>query len=145
MIRQYRAIFSSIPDLDVVAPSPDQAIDKLRHKLRALSRYYRMTGRTLPESDNPVRPPRICGLFRDGFSVYVHLYNRTLNLVILLCVVTVVRVYVFQRLNQFVIRSSGKQIFHQLQHSSDVFRSVYNLHFRKVGLPHLVFHVNQCW
>ncbi|HPQ50766.1 MAG: hypothetical protein KDJ26_02675 [Alphaproteobacteria bacterium] len=77
---QYRAIFSSIPDLDVVAPSPDQAIDKLRHKLRALSRYYRMTGRTLPESDNPVRPPKNLRTVQGWISVYVHLTTEPLIL-----------------------------------------------------------------
>ncbi|MDD3020236.1 MAG: hypothetical protein PHX61_04550 [Alphaproteobacteria bacterium] len=76
---QYRAILSSIPDLNVVAQSPDQAIDKLRHKLRALGRYYRMTGRILPESDNPVRPPKNLRSVHGWISVYVQFTEKCGN------------------------------------------------------------------
>lgn len=68
---KYRAVFSSIPDLDVVAQTPDQAIDRLRQKLQALGRYYRMKGQNLPESDNPVRPPRNLRSVQGWISVYV--------------------------------------------------------------------------
>lgn len=69
----YSARLSSLPDVKVVAPSPDAAIEKLRAKLRALNRYYRMLGKDLPERDNPVRPPRNCLAGRGWISVYVQI------------------------------------------------------------------------
>ncbi|HNQ91553.1 MAG TPA: hypothetical protein PKI93_01325 [Alphaproteobacteria bacterium] len=78
-VEQYRAVFSSIPDLDVVAQTPDQAIDRLRHKLQALGRYYRMKGRDLPESDNPVRPPRNLRSVQGWISVYVQFSENCQN------------------------------------------------------------------
>lgn len=67
----YKAILSSIPDLNVVADTPDQAIERLRRKLRALNRYYKMKGQDLPEMDNPVRPPRNLRSVQGWISVYV--------------------------------------------------------------------------
>ncbi|MDY0029729.1 MAG: hypothetical protein RBR86_07285 [Pseudobdellovibrionaceae bacterium] len=76
---QYRAVFSSIPELDVVAQSPDVAIDMLRQKLRALSRYYRMTGRSFPERDNPVHPPKNLRSVQGWISVYVQFSEKCGN------------------------------------------------------------------
>ena len=76
---QYRAVISSFPELDVVAQSPDQAIDKLRHKLRALSRYYRMTAKSFPERDNPVRPPKNLRSVQGWISVYVQFSEQCGN------------------------------------------------------------------
>jgi len=78
-IEQYRAVFSSIPDLDVVAKTPDQAIDRLRQKLQALGRYYRMKGQHLPESDNPVRPPKNLRSVQGWISVYVQFTETCTN------------------------------------------------------------------
>ncbi len=78
-IELYRAVFSSIPDLDVVARTPDQAIDRLRQKLQALGRYYRMKGEHLPESDNPVRPPKNLRSVQGWISVYVQFSETCTN------------------------------------------------------------------
>jgi hypothetical protein len=67
----YSASMESFPDVHVTAPSPDQAIEKLRAKLKALRRYYRMTGKLLPELDNPVRPPSRLRSVHGWISVYV--------------------------------------------------------------------------
>ena len=70
---------SAVPDIKAVAETPDKAIDRLRNKLRALGRYYRMIGADLPETDNPVRPPRH-NMSKQGFiSVYIQ-YSEQDNL-----------------------------------------------------------------
>lgn len=69
----YRAIISSIPEAKVTGESPDEAINKLRAKLKALNRYYRMTGKSWPERDNPVSPPRNLSSVRGWISVYVQI------------------------------------------------------------------------
>lgn len=71
---EYTASLPTIPDIKVIAKSPDQAIDRLRRKLKALKRYYQMTGKELPEKDSPITPPRQKSGCRNGgwISVYVH-------------------------------------------------------------------------
>jgi hypothetical protein len=71
----YSASIESFPDFHVTAPSPDQAIEKLRAKLKALRRYYRMTGKTLPDLDNPVRPPQRLRSVQGWISVYIQMHE----------------------------------------------------------------------
>lgn len=75
----YAATMASIPQVKAVAETPEQAIDRLRHKLRALGRYYRMLGKKLPETDNPVRPPRHPGADRGWISVYIKYTDECSN------------------------------------------------------------------
>jgi len=72
---RYSAIISSIPEISVEADSPGVAIERLQMKLRALSRYYRMSGKMMPELDNPVQPPRNRGSARGWISVYVRVVD----------------------------------------------------------------------
>lgn len=67
----YAARLATIPDVQVIASSPDQAIDRLRHKLRALGRYYRIKGQKLPDKDNPVQPPHQAETGRGLIAIYV--------------------------------------------------------------------------
>lgn len=76
---QYKAIISSIPDLNVVAQSPDQAIDRLRKKLLDLKRNSQMDGRVLPEGDNPVRPPKNLRSVQGWISVYLQFTEQCSN------------------------------------------------------------------
>lgn len=80
-VEEYKASLPAIPDINVVAKSPDQAIDRLRRKLKALKRYYQMTGKELPEKDNPITPPRQKGGCRNGgrISVYVQVGDTNAN------------------------------------------------------------------
>ncbi|MEK7801416.1 MAG: hypothetical protein AAB276_03080 [Pseudomonadota bacterium] len=71
----YNARLATLPDVNVMASSPDQAINRLRQKLRALSRYYRIKGQDLPAMDNPVQPPRTVDAMRGWISVYVQVEN----------------------------------------------------------------------
>ncbi len=76
---KYRAVLSALPDLNVTAQTPDLAIDRLRHKLKALQRYYRIKGKILPEGDNPVNPPRNLRSVQGWISVYVQFAENCSN------------------------------------------------------------------
>ncbi len=80
-VEEYKASLPTIPDINVIAKSPDQAIDKLRRKLKALKRYYQMTGKELPETDSPISPPRQKRGCRNGgwISVYVQISDTQIN------------------------------------------------------------------
>ena len=67
----YRAEVASIPEAKVFSDTPDHAIQELRDKLKALRSEYSSRGKTLPDHDNPVRPPRNMGAVRGWISVYV--------------------------------------------------------------------------
>jgi hypothetical protein len=69
----YNASVHSFPEIKVTADSPERAIAKLRFKLRAIRRYYQMIGRSLPEMDNPVRPPSRLRSVRGWISVYIQM------------------------------------------------------------------------
>lgn len=71
----YRAVVSSIPGLDVVAQTPDQAIDKLRQKLVALKKASSGSD-PLPETDNPVRPPKNLRSVPGWISVYLQFSDQ---------------------------------------------------------------------
>lgn len=75
----YKAILSVLPELQAVAHSPDQAIERLQRKLRALGRYYRMKGRALPDSENPVTPPNKFRSIQGWMSVYLQYCDRAAN------------------------------------------------------------------
>ncbi len=67
----YSATTESFPEIAEMAPSPDQAIEKLRHRLRKIRSDYKETGKLLPELDNPVRPPHRLRSVSGWISVYV--------------------------------------------------------------------------
>lgn len=69
--RMYRAAIASIPEANVLAKSPDSAIQQLRDKLAAVRHEYCTRGKTLPEHDNPVSPPRNPKSTKGWISVYV--------------------------------------------------------------------------
>lgn len=72
----YNASIRSFPEIKVTAHSPEQAIARLRFKLRALRRYYRMIGRPLPEMDNPVQPPSRLRSVRGWISIYIQMLEN---------------------------------------------------------------------
>jgi hypothetical protein len=72
----YSATSESFPDLQEMAPSPDQAIEKLRSRLKAIRADYSNSGRLLPELDNPVRPPNRLRSISGWISVYVELNDQ---------------------------------------------------------------------
>ena len=67
----YSATAESFPDLVVTASTPDKAIEKLRNRLRKVRDDYQLTGKVLPELDNPVRPPQRLRQIQGWISVYV--------------------------------------------------------------------------
>ncbi len=72
----YSATSESFPEVTEMAPSPDQAIEKLRHRLKTIRNDYQKTGKLLPELDNPVRPPnRLRGVI-GWISVYVEISEK---------------------------------------------------------------------
>lgn len=77
--QSYKAILSALPQLQAIANSPDQAIEMLRKKLRALGRYYRMKGQQLPASDSPMLPPRNFRSIQGWMSVYLQYSDRCLK------------------------------------------------------------------
>lgn len=68
----YRASVSSFPDISETAKSPDQAIEKLRDRLKNIRQQYHTTGQLLPEMDNPVRPPTRLRAIQGWISVYIN-------------------------------------------------------------------------
>jgi len=71
----YSASSSSFPELTETAPSPDQAIEKLRDRLRTIRQQYQVTGKILPEMDNPVNPPKRLRSVQGWISVYIELQD----------------------------------------------------------------------
>lgn len=69
----YSASVSSFPELTETAPSPDQAIEKLRSRLKKIRQQYKSSGDDLPEMDNPVRPPTRLRAVQGWISVYINL------------------------------------------------------------------------
>ncbi len=69
--RMYRAVIASIPEANVLAPSPDSAIQQLRDKLASVRHEYCRTGKNLPAHDNPVKPPRNLKSTQGWISIYV--------------------------------------------------------------------------
>lgn len=67
----YKASSQSFPDVDATAPSPDKAIEKLRDRLKQIRQQYAVSGKILPEMDNPVRPPTRLRRIQGWISVYV--------------------------------------------------------------------------
>lgn len=72
----YSASVSSFPDLTETAPSPDQAIEKLRARLKRIRQAYAAAGDVLPEMDNPVRPPTRLRSIQGWISVYIKMGER---------------------------------------------------------------------
>ncbi len=68
----YSASVSSFPEVTETAPSPDQAIEKLRDRLRNIRQQYAASGNALPEMDNPVRPPTRLRAIQGWISVYIN-------------------------------------------------------------------------
>ena len=75
----YSASVSSIPELTETAPSPDQAIEKLRARLRAIRRQNGVSGQIMPELDNPVRPPKRLRSISGWISVYINVGDQTMG------------------------------------------------------------------
>ncbi len=73
----YSATSESFPDVAELAPSPDQAIEKLRAKLKTIRQDYQIKGRVLPELDNPVRPPSRLRNVSGWISVYIEIADKT--------------------------------------------------------------------
>ena len=67
----YRAAIASIPEANVLAKTPDSAIQQLRDKLAAVRHEYCQRGKTLPEHDNPINPPRNPRSTKGWISIYV--------------------------------------------------------------------------
>ncbi len=69
----YSASIGSFPEISAYAPSPDQAIQKLRDKLKTVKAHYETHGKTLPSVDNPVRPPHRLRFVQGWMSVFVEI------------------------------------------------------------------------
>lgn len=67
----YSATIGSFPEVSAYAPSPDEAIRALRDKLQQTKQQYESSGRTLPDTDNPVRPPNRLRFVQGWMSVYI--------------------------------------------------------------------------
>lgn len=67
----YRAQIAAIPEAQVLAQTPDSAIQQLRDKLAAVRHDYCTKGKNLPEHDNPISPPRNNKSVKGWISVYV--------------------------------------------------------------------------
>jgi hypothetical protein len=77
IVEGYRATAESFPELLVMAPSPDKAIEKLREHLKSVRNDYQKTGKILPDLDNPVRPPQKLRQIQGWISVYVDITSTT--------------------------------------------------------------------
>ena len=75
--RLYSATAESFPDIMEMAPSPDQAIEKLRSRLKTIRTDYASHGKLLPELDNPVRPPHRLRNVSGWISVYIEFKDKT--------------------------------------------------------------------
>ena len=73
----YSATAESFPDIMEMAPSPDQAIEKLRSRLKTIRADYAVHGKLLPELDNPVRPPHRLRNVSGWISVYIEFQDKT--------------------------------------------------------------------
>jgi predicted RNase H-like HicB family nuclease len=76
----YHATIPSFPEAKASASSPDKAIQALRDKLATLRHEYCTQGRSLPEHDNPVSPPRNFKSTQGWISVYVKMSECCKNL-----------------------------------------------------------------
>ena len=74
---QYRATVAALPEVKACASTPDQAIQKLRDKLKTLKSDYSEKGRHLPEHDNPISPPRNRRSVKGWISVYVQMNENS--------------------------------------------------------------------
>lgn len=75
----YRAVIASIPEASVEAKTPDTAIQALRDKLANLRHDYSKRGQSLPEHDNPIRPPRNMKAVKGWISLYVQMSDNCEN------------------------------------------------------------------
>lgn len=73
----YAASTEQFPELSVTASSPDLAIEKLRAHLKAVREDYKKTGKRLPDTDNPVKPPRRLRRIQGWISVYVDMSDSS--------------------------------------------------------------------
>lgn len=69
----YSASIGSFPEISAYAASPDQAIQKLRDKLKKIRTHYEIHGKKLPSVDNPVRPPHRLRFVQGWMSVFVEI------------------------------------------------------------------------
>ena len=77
--RMYRAAIASIPEANVLANTPDSAIQELRDKLASVRHEYCERGKMLPEHDNPVKPPRNFKSTKGWISIYVKMTDCCQN------------------------------------------------------------------
>lgn len=75
----YGASIRSLPEVSAYAPSPDKAIEKLRVKLKKLKQYCELTGRNMPEIENPAEPPARLKFVEGWLSVYVDIAEEARN------------------------------------------------------------------
>lgn len=73
----YTATTVSFPEVAEMATSPDQAIEKLRNRLKKIRADYSECGKLLPELDNPVRPPSRLRNVSGWISVYIDITEKT--------------------------------------------------------------------
>lgn len=69
----YSASIGSFPEISAYAQSPDQAIQKLRDKLKKIKSHYEISGKAMPSVDNPVRPPHRLRFVQGWMSVFVEI------------------------------------------------------------------------
>jgi hypothetical protein len=72
----YTATIDGFPELNEQAPSPDQAIDRLRQKLMAIKADYAANGRLLPTPHSPVQPPSRNRSVQGWLSVYIEVQGN---------------------------------------------------------------------
>lgn len=77
--RMYQAAIASIPEANVLAKTPDSAIQQLRDKLTAVRQEYYKRGQVMPAHDNPIIPPRNPKAAKGWISVYVKLNDSCHN------------------------------------------------------------------
>lgn len=76
----YEAVICSIPEAKATASTPDNAIQELRQKLASLRHDYCVQGKTLPEHDSPIRPPRHTVSHQGWISIYVKMNDCCQNI-----------------------------------------------------------------
>jgi hypothetical protein len=76
----YEAKICSIPEATATADTPDSAIQKLRNKLAGLRHDYCVKGKSLPEPDSPIRPPRHTASGKGWISIYVKMNDCCQNI-----------------------------------------------------------------
>lgn len=77
--RMYRAAIASIPEANVLAQTPDSAIQQLRDKLASVRQEYCKRGKDLPAHDNPITPPRNSKSTKGWISVYINMNDSCHN------------------------------------------------------------------